>query len=197
MGTYRWRTVDIVVASVIAVAFGVIFWAWGLLYNGPAAALFVGFPPAAAIMNGVWLVPAVLAPLIIRKPGAALYAEFVAATVSALLGSAWGISTIWYGLAQGVAGELGFALPGWATGRMSWGVPQALFAAALAGAAAAGMDLYYYYADWATDWKLIYAALAIASTMVVAGVGSLLLTKALAGTGVLDRFPSGRVRELV
>ncbi|MET7671558.1 ECF transporter S component, partial [Micromonospora luteifusca] len=26
--TSRWRTIDIVVASVIAVAFGVIFWAW-------------------------------------------------------------------------------------------------------------------------------------------------------------------------
>ena len=24
----RWRTIDIVIASIIAVAFGVIFWAW-------------------------------------------------------------------------------------------------------------------------------------------------------------------------
>ena len=38
-----WRTVDIVVAAVIAVAFGVVFWAWNLvwaawapLFGGPA-----------------------------------------------------------------------------------------------------------------------------------------------------------------
>ena len=28
----RWRTRDIVVAAVIGVAFGVVFWVWGLLY---------------------------------------------------------------------------------------------------------------------------------------------------------------------
>ena len=35
----RWRTIDIVIASIIAVAFGVIFWAWNLLWNGPADAI--------------------------------------------------------------------------------------------------------------------------------------------------------------
>ena len=33
----RWRTVDIVVASAIAVAFGVVFWAWGHLWNTASA----------------------------------------------------------------------------------------------------------------------------------------------------------------
>ncbi|MDI1465570.1 ECF transporter S component [Catellatospora sp. KI3] len=194
MSHYRWRTVDIVVASVLAAAFGVIFWAWGLLWNGPAAAAFSGFfPPAAAAIYGVWLLPAVLAPLIIRKAGAGIYTELVAATISALLGSVWGISTIWYGLAEGLAGELGYA----AFGYRRWGLPQALVASVLSGATAAGLDLYYYYPEWSTDWKLSYVAIVIASTVVIAGFGSVLLTKALAGTGVLDRFPSGRVRDLV
>ena len=34
----RWRTVDIVVAAIIAVAFGVVFWAWNLLWNGQTSA---------------------------------------------------------------------------------------------------------------------------------------------------------------
>ena len=55
--TTRWRTVDIVVAAVIAVAFGVIFWAWGLLWNGPASAIPL---PGRSAIYGVWLVPAVL-----------------------------------------------------------------------------------------------------------------------------------------
>src|SRR5829696_7251109 len=85
----RWRTVDIVVTAVIGVAFGIVFWAWGLLWTGLDAA-FTAFPPGQAVMYGVWLLPAVLAPLIVRKPGAALFAETVAAIVSALLGAQWG-----------------------------------------------------------------------------------------------------------
>jgi len=78
--------VDIVVAAIIAVAFGVIFWAWNLLWYGPADAIPL---PGRAFMYGVWLVPAVLGGLIIRKPGAAFFTETVAALVSIALGSAW------------------------------------------------------------------------------------------------------------
>ena len=59
----RWRTIDIVVASVIAVAFGVIFWAWGTVWSITEGA-FAFFPPAQTLIYGVWLVPAVLAGLI-------------------------------------------------------------------------------------------------------------------------------------
>ena len=75
--TTRWRTVDIVVAAVIAVAFGVIFAGWNALWESWAG--FAAFPPAKALLIGVWLIPAVLAPLIIRKPGAGVFAETVAA----------------------------------------------------------------------------------------------------------------------
>ena len=71
MEKYRWRTVDIVVASIIAVAFGVIFWAWGLLWSA-SEPLFTFYPPAQGVLYGVWLMPAVLGPWIIRRPGAAI-----------------------------------------------------------------------------------------------------------------------------
>ena len=60
MDSNRWRTVDIVVAAVIAVAFGVIFFAWNNVWEVSSA--FNGFPPLRALLNGVWLVPAVLGP---------------------------------------------------------------------------------------------------------------------------------------
>src|SRR3954447_9001756 len=103
----RWRTVDIVVTAVLGVAFGVVFWAWNLLWVGTGAA-FTAFPPAQAVMYGVWLIPAVLALLIVRKPGAGLFAELMAALVSALLGSSWGWSVVLYGLLEGLAGEAGY-----------------------------------------------------------------------------------------
>ncbi|MBO0869713.1 MAG: ECF transporter S component, partial [Micromonosporaceae bacterium] len=100
----RWRTVDIVVAAVIAVAFGVVFWAWNLLWQA------VSPVPARALIYGVWLVPAVLAGLVIRKPGAAVFTETVAAIISALIGDVWGVTVIPQGLIEGLAAELAFAI---------------------------------------------------------------------------------------
>ena len=48
--------------------------------------------------------------LIIRKPGAALYTEVVAAVVSMAIGTQWGFVTLIWGVVQGAAAELGFAL---------------------------------------------------------------------------------------
>src|SRR5579859_2478119 len=90
MTTNRWRTVDIVVAAVLAIAFGVVFYAWDRLWAGTED-LFKGFGPGQAVINGVWFVPAVLGPMIIRKPGSGVFTETVAAAVSALLGAQWGL----------------------------------------------------------------------------------------------------------
>ncbi len=188
-GTPRWRTVDIVVTAVLGVAFGGVFWAWNLLWAAVGTA-FVAFPPGQAFMYGVWLLPAVLAPLVVRKPGAGLFAELIAAVVSALLGSAWGSIVLLYGLLQGIAGEAGYAAFGWR--RYGW--PQALLSSALAGAMAAFLDLYNYYPDWTAGWKTTYTALVVVSTMVVAGVGGMALTQALAASGALSSFASGRTR---
>src|SRR5205814_9989554 len=105
----RWRTRDIVVAAIIGVAFGVVFIAW----NGVWSALEAIALPVRSLIYGVWLVPAVLAPLIIRKPGAAVFAEMAAAGVSALLGSQWGPDTLLSGFVQGAAAELVFAFVGY------------------------------------------------------------------------------------
>ena len=41
----RWRTRDIVIAAVIGVAFGVVFWAWGVIWNGPLDVALAFAPP--------------------------------------------------------------------------------------------------------------------------------------------------------
>ena len=185
----RWRTVDIVVTAVLGVAFGVVFWAWNLLWAATGAA-FTAFPPAQAFMYGVWLLPAVVAPLIVRKPGAALFAETVASIVSALLGAQWGVQVVLYGLIQGLAGELGFAL--FRYRRFGW--VQAAVAAVLAGAAAAVLDLVYYYPEWTAGWKLTYVVVVVASTVVVCGIAGTALVRALIRTGALSSFAAGRHR---
>jgi energy-coupling factor transport system substrate-specific component len=185
----RWRTVDIVVTAVLGVAGGVVFWAWDLLWSatGPA---FAAFPPAQALMYGIWLLPAVLAPLVVRRPGAALFAELVGGVLSALLGNSWGSVVLLYALLQGLAGELGYAVFAW----RRFGRGAALLSAALAGATAAVLDLVVYYPTWSGGWKTAYLAVVVASTLVIAGLGAPALVAALARTGALSSFASGRRR---
>lgn len=190
---HRWRTIDIVIASIIAVAFGVVFWAWNGVWGATDAA-FAFFPPAQTLLYGVWLIPAVLAGLIIRKPGAALYTETVAAVISALLGSQWGALTIPQGLVQGLGAELAFAILLY----RNWRLPAALLAGLLTGLSAALFDFFAWngaYDLW--DYRIPYALLTMVSATVIAGAGSWALTRALVPTGVLDRFAAGRDRALV
>jgi energy-coupling factor transport system substrate-specific component len=186
----RWRTVDIVVAAIIAVAFGVVFWAWNLLWNGPADAIPL---PGRAFMYGVWLVPAVLGGLIIRKPGAAFFTETVAALVSIALGSAWGWTLAIQGPVEALAAELAFALFAY----RAFNIVVASLAGALGGLGATVYDIFVWYPASAYDtasMRLPYVGIAVVSSLVVAGIGGYVLTRALAQTGALDRFPSGRAR---
>jgi energy-coupling factor transport system permease protein len=179
-----WRVVDIVVAAVIAVAFGVVFQAWNILWE---ATTFIA-PPIRGAVYGVWMIPAVLVALIIRRPGAALFGETVAATASMLFGAQWGLLTVVYGLAQGAGAELVF---GFGLYRL-WSLPVAFGAGAAAGLAGALLDLASYYPMWSADWQLLYVALVVASSALVAGLGSWLLVRALVATGVLRDFAVGR-----
>jgi energy-coupling factor transport system substrate-specific component len=177
----RWRTRDIVVAAVIGVAFGVAFVAFGILWR---AFEVVGL--AQNILYGVWLMPAIVGALVIRKPGAALFSEMVAAGLSALLGSQWGVDTLLSGFVQGAAAEIVFAM----TLYRAWSWPV-LAVASLASAAAA----------WVHDWVVWFPTLGVDTMLVVGGfmavsavvllpAAAILLVRALRETGVLEGFPA-------
>jgi energy-coupling factor transport system permease protein len=180
----RWRTRDIVVTAVIAVAFGIVFWAWNTIWT-PLDGVFAIAPWAKDLLYAVWLVPAVLAPLIVRKPGAALFAEMVAAGVSSILGSPWGPDVLLSGFVQGAAAELVFAF----TLYRSWSLPV-LGAAAIASAGAAWIhDWALYYADASLGVQLVRGVMMAISAVVIVAIGSVLLARALRRAGVLEGFP--------
>lgn len=183
----RWRTVDILVAAVLGVAFGVIFWAWAFVWQFTDV-IFAAFPPGRSVIYGIWLMPGVVSMLIIRKPGAGVLASVAAATVSALLGTYWGLLVLVYGLLQGLMPEIVFAL-----GRYRrWGMGAAALAGVAAGLAAIALDLTLYYAAMSPGFKAAYSAILMVSAVAIAGVGSRLLTTALARAGALTPFPSAR-----
>ena len=186
--TWRWRVVDIVVASVVGVALGVIFFVWGFAYTGLEAPLKALLPGVQAFASGIWLVGAVLGGLLIRKPGAALYVELLAAVVSALLGSQWGFGTLVSGLVQGIGAEIVFAVFLYRV----WRLPVAWLAGAGAGVALALNDLLTWYAGSSAAFATVYAVSAVLGGAVIAGTLSWLAVRALAGTGALSRFAAGR-----
>ena len=189
---WTWRTVDIVVAAAIAIAFGVVFWAWNQIWAAATPA-FVAIPPAQNILYGVWLVPAVLAGLIIRKPGAALFTELVAASVSAILGSQWGLDAVVSGALQGLGAEIVFLIVGY----RRWTIAVALIAAIGTAIAAWLHDTPLYYADIGLTAQLVILAFMVVSAIVIAGIGSWLLMRSLVQTGVLAQFPAGRAQQRV
>lgn len=183
---------DIVVASVVAVASGIVFWAWGLATNVLGLA-FEFLPGLGGILGGGWLFAGVLGGLIIRKPGAALYTELLAALVSGLIGTQWGFLVLLSGLVQGLGAEIVFALFLYRSGRPL----VALLAGAGAGIALSINDLLVYYAGVDGLFATVYVASSIVSGAVLAGLLPWLAVRGLAASGALDRFVSGREGRVV
>ncbi|MGJ6122210.1 ECF transporter S component [Mycolicibacterium sp. Y3] len=184
----RWRVVDIVVASVLATAAGLVFVLWNIASNPISTPLSAALPGLQALLGGGWLFAGVLTALVIRKPGAALYGELVAATVSALVGNQWGVLTLESGLVQGLGAELVFAVFLY----RRWGLPTAVLAGAVAGLALAINDLILWYPGSASTFITIYTVSAIVSGALIAGLLSWFVVRGLAKTGALSRFASGR-----
>ena len=187
----RWRVVDIVVASVIGVASGLIFLLWNIAYRGPSAILEPLLPGLQGLLDGPWLFAGVLGALIIRKPGAAVYTELVAAAVSALtlIGNTWGaFLTLEAGLIQGLGAELVFLLFFY----RRWSLPVAILAGVGAALAGGVNNLLLWYAGADIQFVVVYLISTSISGAVIAGGLSWLLARGLARTGALDRFASGR-----
>ncbi|PYY31736.1 MULTISPECIES: ECF transporter S component [unclassified Curtobacterium] len=184
----RWRVVDIVVAAVLAVAVGVVFKLWDFAYEPIGAGLGLVLPGSQALVGGVWLLAGPLVAIVVRKPGAALFGEIVAASVEAMLGTQWGWGTLLSGLVQGVGAEIVLALFLYRV----WKLPVVMLAGAATGLALGLNDAFRYYAGATASFQVTYVICAIISGVVIAGIGSWLLVRALARTGVLSSFAAGR-----
>ncbi len=189
-----WRIIDIVTAAVLGVACGLIFAVWNQVGNAALEGLKAITPGLDGLATGIWLLGGTLGGYVIRKPGAALFVELVAATVSMGLGSQWAVETLYSGLAQGIGAEIVFALLAYRRFNV-WVVAAA---GALSFACEWALELFLYgHIEKGVLYNAIYLACGALSGIVLAGVLAWALTNALAKTGALDRFASGRgAREL-
>ncbi|WP_424465886.1 ECF transporter S component [Pseudoclavibacter helvolus] len=186
---FRWRVIDIVTAAVLGVATGLIFIVWNSVGYAWFTVMDAFTPGVGGIAVGIWLLGGVLGGLIIRKPGAALFVEVLAASVSMLLGSQWSIETVYSGIAQGLGAEIIFALFFY----KRFGLGVAMLAGAGAAVAAWVLELFLSAnIEKGPELLTIYLVSIVVSGAVLAGVVGWLLTRALAATGALNRFAAGR-----
>jgi energy-coupling factor transport system substrate-specific component len=187
----RWRVVDIVVAAVLGVAIGLVFWAWNTVGYAWFIAMDGVTPGLGGIAVGIWLIGGVIGGLVIRKPGAALLVEVIAAIVSMLIGNVWGVSTLLSGLVQGLGAELIFAI--FLYRRFT--LPVAMLAGVGAAVGAWVFELFYGSSPnilKTLEFNVIYLVSLIVSGALLAGAVGWFAVRGLAGTGALNRFAVGR-----
>ena len=189
-GPVAWRSVDLVTTAILGVALGVAFWGWDLLlYPAGSALLNTAFPPLASLTLGVWVLPAVVGGFVVRRPGAALLCEIVAATVEALLGNQWGLNVMISGALQALGVEIILAVFLWRGFRLG--------VAVLAGVLSAILELccwewWVYQGEYTVSMKLVALGCAVISCSAISGLGGWGLVRAMAATGALNAFPAGR-----
>ncbi|MDF7664950.1 ECF transporter S component [Bifidobacterium sp. ESL0745] len=186
----KWRVVDIVVAAAIGVASSLIYWLAAVLTAAPWPLIDAILPGLAGILNGFWLFAGPLASIIVRKPGAAVFAEIVAAILEALFGNQWGgVETVLIALIQGLLAELVFA----AFRYRKWNVWVTMLAGAFSGV---GCWAYSFVKKLVAmkstaAYGPVYFTTTVISGIVIAGWLMWLLYLAIAKTGALDKFASG------
>ncbi|WP_374975936.1 ECF transporter S component [Microbacterium trichothecenolyticum] len=187
----RWRVVDIVVAAVLGVAIGLVFWLWNTVGGTWFVAMDGLTPGLGGIAVGIWLIGGVIGGLVIRKPGAALLVEVIAALVSMLIGNVWGVSTLFSGLVQGLGAELVFAI--FLYRRFT--LPVAMLAGVGAAVGAWVFELFYGSSPnilKTLEFNVIYLVSLAVSGALLAGVVGWFAVRGLAATGALNRFAVGR-----
>jgi energy-coupling factor transport system permease protein len=185
----RWRGVDFITAAMLAVAFGVVFWAFDTFLYPAIGAVTAGFPPAGELALGVWLIPAVVGGLVVRRPGAALFTELIAANVELLLGNQWGVAVLLSGALQGIGVEIVLAVLLW---RRFGPVVAMLGGVASAVLEIVGYEWWSYVPGYSWTWKIVYLICGAVSGAVISGLGGWALVRALGRAGALNAFPPGQ-----
>lgn len=182
-----WRVVDIVVTAILAVAVGLVFWAFSLTIGKLWAPIDAVLPGLAGIITGVWLLGGPLGGLVVRKPGAAFLVELLAAVFESTC-TEWGVSAIYSGLAQGLGAELVFLLFAY----KKWNLPVAVLSGIGAAVGAWVNEYFRYNHGMGAAYNGTYLVCLVVSGAVLAGALAWVLTRALANAGALDRFAAGR-----
>lgn len=183
-----WTLREILIVAVLGAVFGVLYLAWVQVWLIAQAILG---PVTMDVVMGFWFIVSIIAAAIIRKPGAALLAEVLAAFVQVLLGSPAGLLLIVTGIVQGAGAEIVFAATRWRNYRlpvlMAAGVGAAVFSFIYTW-------IRFDYGALAPGLLILMFVLRCLSGALLGGLAGHAVTKALYATGVLSGLRIDRDR---
>jgi energy-coupling factor transport system substrate-specific component len=186
--SFSWTQREILIIAVLGAVFAVLYLGWVQVWL--IAQAFFG-PVTMDVVMGFWFIVSIIAAAIIRKPGAALFSEMLAAGIQILLGSPAGLILLLTGFVQGAGAEAVFAATRW----KRYSLPVLI-------AAGVGAAVFSFIYTWV---RFNYGALApgllvamftlrCLSGALLAGVLGHLVVEALYKTGVLSGLPIDHAR---
>ncbi|WP_024586350.1 ECF transporter S component [Aliihoeflea sp. 2WW] len=188
--TRGWTLREILIVAVLGAVFGVLYLAWVQVWL-IAQAIFGAV--TMDVVMGFWFIVSIIAAAIIRKPGAALLSEVLAALVQVLLGSPAGLLLLVTGLVQGAGAEAVFAATRWKNYRL----PVLMLAGV--GAAVASFAYTWVRFDYgalAPGLLITMFVLRCLSGAILGGLAGHLVVEALYKTGVLSGLKIDHERRL-
>jgi len=175
-----WTLREILIVAVLGAVFGVLYLGWVQVWL-IAQAIFGAV--TMDVVMGFWFIVSIIAAAIIRKPGAALLSEVLAALIQVLLGSPAGLMLLVSGLVQGAGAEAVFAATRWKNYRlpvlMAAGVGAAIFSFIYTW-------IRFDYGALAPGLLVTMFVLRCLSGALLGGLAGHLVTEALYRTGVLS-----------
>ncbi|RSX54877.1 Hydroxymethylpyrimidine transport system permease protein [Bifidobacterium dolichotidis] len=187
----RWTTADIAVAAALGVACGVIFWGYNFAYAAISPFLAAILPGVSSILHAVWYFSGPLAMLIVRKPGAAMFVNAMAGAAEMVLGNQYGITlTFISAIVQGLFAEVPFYI----TRFKIFNLPITVVSGFCVAVEYGFYLLLFRYQGVAllSPRGLTHMTMEIIGGVLIAGVCTWYLFVAIARTGALDKFASGR-----
>ncbi|WP_409252813.1 ECF transporter S component [Bacillus sp. SCS-153A] len=182
----KWKLREVVLLSVLAVIFGVVYLAF-LQVGNVLFGMFglIGYD----FIFGIWFIVSIIAAYIIRKPGAAFISETVAATIEVLLGNAVGPMLIVTGMIQGLGAEAVFAATRWKN------YSTLVLVLAGMGSSVTSFLWGFYVSGFAAlspGYVTAMFIVRLASGAILAGLLGKYISEGLAKTGSLSSFPLGK-----
>lgn len=190
MSDNGWTLRELLIVAVLGTVFGVLYLGWVQIWL-IAQAIFGAV--TMDVVMGFWFIVSIIAAAIIRKPGAALLSELLAALMQVLLGSPAGLLLLVTGLVQGAGAEAVFAATRW----RRYSLPVLMLAGV--GAAMASFAYTWIRFDYGALAPGLLVAMFVLRCLSGALLGGLLghlITEALYKTGVLSGLAIDREKRL-
>ena len=190
---WRWTAADIAVGAALGVACGLVFWGFNFAYAWLSPLIGGILPGLASVLHPLWYFSGTLAVIILRKPGAAVYVNLVGSAAEMLLGNQFSVGFVFASAAlQGLFAEIPFMVTRYSV----YNLPISVVSGALVALEYGVYLMLFRYQGVAflSARGIVHMVSELVGGVLIAGVMSWYLYRAIAATGALDRFASGRAR---